>query len=182
MKMPATSKTTPVKSAAGRPRESARRGPGYELSEWLDKNWDRKVGMTNEEVANKLGYRAANIVSMWRTGKTKVALDRLPEIANLMKVDLGLLMPMWFEQQLGEAGADRIEQETKLKAIDKIFGRLVTLHEIALVKAVRKVTGKTDPAFTGEQAEAVALVASNEAFALKVIELAAAEGVTLPSA
>jgi DNA-binding cell septation regulator SpoVG len=119
---------------------------------------------------------------MWRTGKTKVALDRLPEIADLMKVDLGLLMPMWFEQQLGEAGADRVEQETKLKAIAKIFNRLVTMHEMAVVKGIRKVFGKTDPAFTGEQIEAMTLVAFDEAFALKVIELAAAEGVTLPSA
>lgn len=174
---------TALKSVAndgpGRPRENVRTGDGYRLAEYLDANWKDRVGMTNDEVAIKLGYRSANIVSMWRLGKTKVALERLGEVAELMKVDLAILLPLWFEQQLGEPGPERERREAQLQKILKILDRTVTANEFAIVKGLRKKLGRSDPAFTKEQVNAAALIASNEDFAEEVLKLAASKGLTV---
>jgi transcriptional regulator with XRE-family HTH domain len=114
---------------AGRPQESARTGPTYQLAEFLNHNWDEKVGRTNEDVAQELGYRAANMISMWRTGRTRVPLEKLPDIARLMKVDIALLLPLWLDQQWGDRdnGGD----------MRAIFERFATAREGELLAAVR---------------------------------------------
>lgn len=38
--------------------------------------------MTNAEIAAELGYERSNIVAMWKTGKTRVALHALKGIAG----------------------------------------------------------------------------------------------------
>jgi transcriptional regulator with XRE-family HTH domain len=96
----------------------------------MNQNWDEKVGRTNEDVAQELGYRAANMISMWRTGRTRVPLEKLPDIARLMKVDIALLLPMWLDQQWGDRddGGD----------MRAIFGRFATARESELLAALRK--------------------------------------------
>ena len=150
--------------------------PGRELAEWLDQNWSTKVGMTNEEVGEKMGYKSPNIISMWRKGKSKVSLERLVGLSQLMKVDLAFLLPMWFEQQLGDQD-NQAQAKSDLKEIDKVFQRLTTVNEFALIRNIRQHFGRKNPDFTQEQAAAVFAVATDPAFAEKVLELANKEGV-----
>lgn len=151
-----------------RPQESTRTGPGYRLAEYLNDHWETKVGMTNEEVALKMGYKSPNIVSMWRTGKTKVALERLPEIADLMHVDFTLLLPLWVEQYMvAEPGT---KAHGYMKRVDAAFKRIATINEFPALKAIRSVFGRKNPDFSEEQIEAFRQVAASPAFADFVLE------------
>lgn len=149
---------TQIKSPAGRKQENVYTGPGYQLAEFLNDNWDEKVGMTNQAVADKLGYKSANIVSMWRTGKTKVALDRLFQVADLMKIDVGILLPMWMEGWMtSEDGKQR--SVIGMKRIKDTFARFATEHEMAILRPIRAIFGRKNPQFTPTQLEAIRLIA-----------------------
>jgi hypothetical protein len=115
-----------------RPQESARTGPTYQLAEFLNRNWDEKVGRTNDDVAMELGYKSSNIISMWRTGRTRIPLDKLPDLARLMKLNLADLLPMCLEQQWGDR-PDCAALSERIKAV------LVTDAEAELIKVVRNV-------------------------------------------
>jgi transcriptional regulator with XRE-family HTH domain len=136
---------------AGRPQESARTGATYKLAEFLNQNWDDRVGRTNNDVAIELGYESANIISMWRTGRTRVPLKKLPDIARLLKVDLVELLPLWFEQDWGDR-----PDASELQTI--IGSHIATESEAKLLRAIRKARPQTAVAFTDAEIAAVAAV------------------------
>lgn len=140
---------------AGRPQLSNRTGPTYALSNFMNDNWDKLVGRTNEDVASDLGYRSANIISMFRTGKTRIPLEKLPDIARLMKLDLTALLPLWFEQYWGE----RADAKTLIKGFAQ---RLLSSNELPLVENVRKATKNKDMGFTKDVIDAATLVLTDE--------------------
>lgn len=151
---------------AGRPQLSVRRGPTYALSEFMDANWDKLVGRTNEDVAGELGYRSPNMISMWRTGKTRVPLERIPDIARLMKVDVAALLNLWFEQSWGE--------RSDAKQLMKLFGsRLLHDNELPLMEAVRSVN-KKGFAMTPDKLAAIKAVVADENLAHEVAQKASA--------
>lgn len=43
--------------------------------------------LTQREVADRVGFRNANIVSMMKTGETRVPLDRIPALAQTLGMD-----------------------------------------------------------------------------------------------
>lgn len=145
---------------AGRPQESSRTGATYQLAEFMNRNWDMMVGRTNEDVAQELGYKAANMISMWRTGKTRVPLERLPDVARLMKLDISVLLPLWFEQQWGE--------RADLKPLQTLFKRFATPREAELLFAIREADPK-DPVFTPETVKAVVAVITDPAVKADVL-------------
>ena len=127
---------------AGRPQQSVRTGPTYKLANFMNDNWDNLVGRTNEDVAMELGYKAANMISMWRTGKTRIPLEKLPDVARIMKLDIGTLLPLWFEQYWGERkDADRLIKEFE--------SRIIYSSEIPLVETIRKAS-KGKPFYSAE--------------------------------
>jgi hypothetical protein len=149
---------------AGRPQESSRTGPTYRLAEFMNQNWDEKVGRTNEDVAQELGYRAANMISMWRTGRTRVPLEKLPDIARLMKVDIALLLPMWLDQQWGDR-----DDGGNMRAI---FERFATAREGELLAALR-TTRPGDPVLSPLVITAMAAVAEDANIRAEVTKMIA---------
>jgi hypothetical protein len=140
---------------AGRPQISSRSGATYQLAEFMNHNWDRLVGRTNEDVAMELGYRAPNMISMWRTGKTRVPLEKVPDLARLMKLDIAAILPLWFEQYWGE----RDDAKTTLK---NLTGRIASDREVHLLDAIRGSTKTRDQFYSPAQIEAVIAVLSDE--------------------
>jgi transcriptional regulator with XRE-family HTH domain len=135
-----------------RPQESIRTGATYHIAEFINRNWDLMVGRTNEDVAQELGYKAANMISMWRTGKTRIPLEKLPDIARLMKLDIATLLPLWFEQYWGE----RKDAKPLLK---EVFNRVASQREVPLLEALRAASPINDPHYEAEQIEAMTLSA-----------------------
>ena len=150
-----------------RPQESSRTGPTYQLAEFMNRNWDASVGRTNEDVAGELGYRSANIISMWRTGRTRVPLDKLPGVARLMKLDMVALLPAWFEQQWGDRTDVAVLQKT-------ILSRITTDREARLLSALREAVPAGGLEFTHDQIKAMVTVVTVPAIREGVLSMVAA--------
>ena len=147
---------------AGRPQESSRTGPTYQLAEFVNHNWDTLVGRTNEDVASELGYRSANIISMWRTGRTRIPLEKLPDVSRLMKIDISQLLPMWFEQQWGDRTDVKVLQ-------DRIISHIATEREAKALQAIRTACGMAGTEFSDDQIKAIAAVVSDPAILSDVL-------------
>lgn len=91
-----------ARGLSGRTQESSLTGKSYQLAEWLNRHLDTLTSQTNEQLAAELGYSRPNIISMWRTGRTRIPLDRISKIAKILKVDPLYLLPMWLEQYADE--------------------------------------------------------------------------------
>lgn len=119
-----------ARSKAGRPPNLERRktGPGFALSDWFHRNLDRLTDMTNEEIAESMGYSRPNIISMWRTGRTKIPLDRLVDLSKILNVDLVILLPLWLEQYIDAEGYGEIK---------KAQSRLVSEEEGKIIQILR---------------------------------------------
>lgn len=128
-KSPGRPRTTPVGAAFSNP-----------MSRFIDANWDR-LGMTNEEAAIKLGFRGANLVSMWRTGRTAFPLTRLVQLSKLLGVDLVQLFILWLKQDCA--------RDPKMPAdlVPALEARIATANEARLLATIRTATRNSDPVF-----------------------------------
>lgn len=123
------------RGTAGRPQQTVKTGETFALAEWFNKNIDHLTNLTNEELAAKLGYTRPNIISMWRTGRTKIPLDRLAPLCDVLKVDLAYLLPLWIEQYGGAEANARVL---------KVLRNTVSDSEMALVETARQITAGRD--------------------------------------
>jgi DNA-binding Xre family transcriptional regulator len=123
------------RGSAGRPQKTIKTGETFALAEWFNKNVDHLTDLTNEELAAKLGYTRPNIISMWRTGRTKIPLDRLAPLCDALKVDLAYLLPLWIEQYGGAEANARVL---------KVLRNTVSDSEMALVETARQITAGRD--------------------------------------
>lgn len=119
------------RGSAGRPQKTIKTGETFALAEWFNKNVDHLTELTNEELAAKLGYTRPNIISMWRTGRTKIPLDRLAPLCDALNVDLSYLLPLWIEQYGGAEANARVL---------KVLRNTVSESEMALVETARQIT------------------------------------------
>jgi transcriptional regulator with XRE-family HTH domain len=133
--------------ARGRTQESAKTGEHFALAEWLNKNLRNLTDKTNDEIATGLGYTQPNIISMWVTGRTKVPLERLPALAEIMNVDLTFLLPLWFEQYVGKKAYVDI-----LRAVQ----RSVSEDEEAMIASMRRITKGKKVKITATQEKKIA--------------------------
>lgn len=162
-------------STAGRPQERILTGPGFKMAEFLNANWDR-IGETNADLAEEWGYKSPGIVSMWRTGKSRVPIERLGDLARKLGFDLAVLMPLWVEQFNPERGHEGIKIT---KEIETVFKRLATVSEFAVLKVLRngaKTRGQTDPVYTARQIQAFEQIAADDRFANFVLDEAQKQG------
>ena len=114
----------------GRPQLSANTGQSYALAEWINENINELSGMTNAEIAADLGYERGNIVAMWRTGKTRIALKPLSGIARLTKTPLEFLFKLWCEQYTREKGV-------RAQPYLDMLSRIVTPAEFKHIQSIR---------------------------------------------
>jgi len=119
------------RGTAGRPQQSIKTGESFALAEWFNKNVDFLTELTNEELAEQLGYTRPNIISMWRTGRTRIPLDRLTKLSKLLNVDISFLLPLWVEQY---GGGEAYAQ------VMKTLQSTVSESEAKLVEAAREHT------------------------------------------
>jgi hypothetical protein len=106
------------------------------LSKFLTKQIEALAGVKNQrEIAAEVGYDKPNVISMIKTGDTKLPLDKVPALAKSLGVDPKHLFRLTIEQHHPEVA--RVSHE--------IFGNVVTDNEMALVRMFRKVTDDTDP-------------------------------------
>lgn len=90
-------------------------------------------------IATEAGFVNPNMVSMIRSGASKLALDRVPALAAALECDPKHLFRMAVEQTWGSTSA---------RAIDEIYNTIVTRNEVAWLEEIRDASGGTDPALT----------------------------------
>ncbi|MDF2141724.1 XRE family transcriptional regulator [Paenirhodobacter sp. CAU 1674] len=94
---------------------------------------------TQREIAAEAGFANANFVSILKSGKSKLPLDRVPSLARALEVDPAYLMRISIEQAVGATAA---------KAIVEIFGSPVTANERTWLEELRNASDNSDPRMT----------------------------------
>jgi transcriptional regulator with XRE-family HTH domain len=91
------------------------------------------------EIAEELGLDNPNIITMFKQGKTKVPLERVPALAKVLGIDPSMLMRKAMEEYCPDF----------LKACEEtLLGSNVSKNELAIVNEIRALSGNSDPAIT----------------------------------
>ena len=91
------------------------------------------------EVAAESGFVNPNMISMIKTGASRLPLDRVPALASALDVDPARLLQLALEQWVGSSAA---------RAFEAIFSTVVSRHEADWINEIRHASDDTDPAVT----------------------------------
>lgn len=94
---------------------------------------------SQSDIAYEAGFANANFISMLKNGKSKLALDRVPDMARALDVDPAYLFRLALEQFYDPAA---------LKTILPLFGSALTENEKEIIDTIRKATNDADPSLT----------------------------------
>lgn len=126
---------------ARKPHEDSR------LAKYLEKRvLELRPHKTQAEIAEQAGFINPNMIAMLKSGATKLPLDRVPSLAAALECDPRLL----FNLALDQLGGD-----TTVRAIEEIFGVVVTKNEAAWINEIRDASGHTDPSLTSRGRSAI---------------------------
>ncbi len=101
---------------------------------------------SQRDIALEAGFKNVNMLSMIKSGATKLALDRVPALADALETDPRHLFLLTLEQ----AGL-----ETTKAAVRAIFGAIVTRNEVAWLEEIRDASGHSDPSLTSRSRSAI---------------------------
>jgi transcriptional regulator with XRE-family HTH domain len=125
------------RAGAGRPPGDKETGPGYELAMWIDARIDDLLasrGWQANDLTSRLGYQKPNILSQWRSGRSRIPIEKLVQLSGLFNIDLAPLLRMWLEQYIGT--------HEDAPALLGVFDRFVNEEELEIVKAHRAASAK----------------------------------------
>lgn len=107
------------------------------LAKYLEQRvLELKPKKTQADIAAEAGFVNANMITMFKTGASKVPLDRVPALAVALDCDPARLLLLALEQTEGDTAA---------RAIIEILGVPVTKNEMGWILEIRKASGDTDP-------------------------------------
>lgn len=117
----------------GRKPNGRPKGPGTAFANFLI-DYLPRTGLTNQEISNHFGYAHPNMISMWKSGASKIPMDVLFGLSDLLQVPLSYLLGLYVEQYVkdmrgGVAHFDEI--------LDN-FSRIATKDEWEIIKTVRE--------------------------------------------
>jgi hypothetical protein len=98
------------------------------------------------DIAGEAGFVNANVVSMLKSGATKLPLDRVLALAKALECDPKRLFLLAFRQR---------GYETEQTAIADIFGTVVTRNEVIWLEELRDASGRSDPSLTSRSRAAL---------------------------
>jgi hypothetical protein len=91
------------------------------------------------DIAAEAGFVSPNMMSMVKSGASKLALDRVPALAAALETD---------PKHLFLIALDQHGLETAKAAVEEIFGTVVTKNETAWLAAIREASEHSDPTLT----------------------------------
>lgn len=110
------------------------------LTRYLDKRiLELRPLKTQVDIAVEAGFPNPNMLSMIKTGVTRLPLDRVPALAAALDVDAARLFQLALEQWVGSAAA---------RTFEAIFRVAVTRREADWIQEIRDASGNSDPAVT----------------------------------
>lgn len=118
-------------------------GKNVSLADYVDQQI-RILGLTKSEVAKLLGYERPNIVSMFTKGVTKIPLDKIPKLAEVLKVDQRFLL----RKALTEYNPQLLD------VFEQIEGDMLTENEREIITTIREIN-EADPALNTDRRRAL---------------------------
>ena len=113
---------------------------GTRLTKYLDKRiLELRPRKSQGEVATEAGFNNPNMISLIKSGSTRLPLDRVPAMAKALEVDPAYLLLLALEQMIGS---------TEAQAIMNVMNTAVTKHEMDWVTAIREASDLSDPPLT----------------------------------
>ena len=109
------------------------------LARFLQKRTLELKPKTQAAIAHEAGFINANVVSMLRSGCTKLPLDRVPALARALDCDPARLLRLALGQALGD---------TTASTIIEIMGTPISANERAWVDEIRSASEDSDPRIT----------------------------------
>lgn len=110
------------------------------LAKFLDRRvLQLKPVKSQAEIAEEAGFVSPNMMSMLRSGASKLPIDRVPALAKALDCDPAYLLQMALEQVAGD---------TVARAMIEIMGTPVTKNEEQWLEEIRSASGNTDPRLT----------------------------------
>ena len=94
---------------------------------------------TQIDIAKEAGFVNPNVISMLKSGATKLPLDRVLAVAKALECDPRRLFLLAMQQE---------GYETERAALAQIFGTIVTDNEVKWLDEIRDASGHTDPNLT----------------------------------
>lgn len=94
--------------------------------------------LKQNEIARKLGYDNPNIISMFKKGLTKVPINKLPILADILGINKAALLRRAMLEYAPEIW----------RTIEGVMGMIPTKNEAEILEIVRSVVGVDDPALT----------------------------------
>lgn len=147
MKKTESGKTDPRKTTAtrGRPMTERPFGPGSAFAQFVI---DELIALdiTNNDIADALGYARPNIVSAWKTRSTKFPLENIWKLAELTKVSPAYLLALYVDQYVNDNGG-----LDHWKDIVRIFTQLPTDDEWEIIQTVREARKNNSLPMTDKQ-------------------------------
>ncbi|WP_418904507.1 helix-turn-helix domain-containing protein [Cereibacter sphaeroides] len=119
---------------------------GTRLARFLEKRILEMRPKTQAEIASETGFINPNMLSMIKSGTSKLALDRVPALAKALEADPGYLMRLALEQAEGDTAAS---------ALVEIFGTPVSANERAWLEEIRAASDHSDPRLTSRSRAAL---------------------------
>jgi len=120
------------------------------IAKFMDQRIEELKYVKNQrDIAEEVGYRTPNMISMLKSGDCKVPLDKIPLIAQALNVDAGHLLRLGLEQYWDGFG----------EVISDVFGHLASANEERLfLTKWRNVTNNMDPAPTPRMEDIVGVM------------------------
>ncbi|PQO24901.1 transcriptional regulator [Rhodobacteraceae bacterium WD3A24] len=116
------------------------------LAKFLQKRILEMRPKTQNDIASEAGFIHTNMLTMIKQGASKLPLDRVPALAEALECDPRLLAKLALEQTAGA---------TSVRAIEEIFGTVVTRNELAWIEELRDASDHADPSLTSRGRAAV---------------------------
>ena len=117
------------------------------LAKYLEKRvLELRPRKSQIEIATEAGFINPNVLSMLKNGASKLPLDRVPGLAKALESDPVLLFKLALEQLGGD---------TTARAVDEIFGAVVTHNEAAWLRELRDASDHSDPSLTARARSAL---------------------------
>jgi hypothetical protein len=117
--------------------ESSNPSPKSEIAKFLDKRiYDLRHRKSQRDIAREIGFANDNVITMLKSGRTKVPLDRVVSIARALETDARQLFILALMQ-------DGLEKDRA--AFEEIVGESVSANEREFISMLRKSSNGTDP-------------------------------------
>lgn len=109
------------------------------LVKYLEKRILEMRPKTQTEIAIQTGFTNPNVLTMIKSGATKLPLDRAPALAQALEADEAYVLRLALEQTVGDTAA---------KAIIDILGSPISENERGWIEEIREASGHVDPRLT----------------------------------